>query len=79
MSGQSSSSLTIGYPYAHQTDSAFSLAAQAAADGQTRLTGGLLHARQIVNRSASLKHGHRMLGQAGIFNNLRLAIGESEG
>jgi uncharacterized protein len=47
--------------------------------GQTRLTGGLLHARQIVNRTASLKHGYRRLEQAGNFNNLRLAIGQGEG
>lgn len=47
--------------------------------GQVRLTGGLLHARQIVNRTVSLKHGYRMLEQAGNFNNLRLVIGQGEG
>ncbi len=35
--------------------------------------------RQFINRTASLKHGYRMLEQAGNFNNLRLAIGQGEG
>ncbi len=47
--------------------------------GHTRLTGGLLQQRQQVNRTASLKHGYRMLEQAGNFNNLRLAIGQGSG
>ncbi len=47
--------------------------------GQTRLTSGLLQQRQHINRTASLKHGYRMLEQAGNFNNLRLAIGQGAG
>jgi len=38
-----------------------------------------LQQRQHINRTASLKHGYRMLEKAGNFNNLRLAIGQGEG
>jgi DUF1680 family protein len=47
--------------------------------GYVTLRGGLLQQRQHINRTASLKHGYRMLEQAGNFNNLRLAIGQGQG
>lgn len=39
------------------------------------LTGGLWAERQAVNRTVSLRHGYRMLEQAGNLHDLRLAAG----
>jgi len=43
------------------------------------LTDGFWAARQTTNRQVSLGHGYRMLAQAGNFDDLRLAAGDSVG
>ena len=45
----------------------------------TRLSGGFWGRRQATNRHVTLRHGYRMLEQAGNFNNLRLVVGQGEG
>jgi hypothetical protein len=47
--------------------------------GSVILSEGLLAERQATNRRVSLRHGFRMLEEAGNFFDLRLAIGRGRG
>ena len=46
--------------------------------GAVTLVGGIWEKRQRVNRDHSLPHGHKMLEQAGNFEDLRIAAGLSD-